>query len=69
MLWKFWLLTRPAVLVGAFHCHLPQPNTGIPGTGGLTFMFLGDAGVAGRADILQDSAERCARLETEAELK
>lgn len=31
---------------------LPQPNRGVPGTGALTLMFLGEAGVAGLADIL-----------------
>lgn len=35
---------------------IPQPNIGDPGTGDFTLTFLGEAGVAGRADIVGDCA-------------
>lgn len=31
---------------------VPQPNMAVPGTGELTFTFLGEAGVCGRAAML-----------------
>ena len=33
---------------------VPQPNTGVPGAGALTLTFLGEAGVAGRADMADE---------------
>lgn len=34
---------------------VPQPNMAVPGTGALTFTFLGEAGVCGRAAMLGGS--------------
>ena len=33
--------------------YLPQPNSGVPGLCDLTLTFLGEAGVAGRLDIVK----------------
>ena len=35
--------------------YVPQPNTGVPGAGALTLTFLGEAGVAGRADMADET--------------
>lgn len=35
---------------------IPQPNIGDPGTGDFTLMFLGEAGVVGRPDIVRNQA-------------
>jgi len=39
--------------------NVPQPNSGVPSTGDLTFAGLGDDGVAGLADIV-NSFSYCA---------
>lgn len=46
--------TRATEINGGTGGLVPHPNIGNPGTGDFTLTFLGDAGVAGRADIMGD---------------
>jgi len=42
--------------------NIPQPNMGVPTAGDLTLAFLGDAGVAGRVDMMREEVLRLGQL-------